>query len=147
MILQTLFLLLTCIAQDAPQNVSAPLPCENTATTVAQLTKCARTEFEGAVVQMEAMYRYVLKTHQSDAVLIQNLNAAQQAWLIYRDAEMEAMFPHLEAGAYGNNGQLCWYKHLTKMTQARTAHLKSWITGVPEGEVCGGSRPIAQVKD
>jgi len=147
MILPTVFMLLTCFAQVQPQNVSAPLPCEDIATTMAQLTKCAQSEFDGAGIQMEAMFRHVLKKHKSDMVFIQYMTAAQEAWLEFRDAEMAALFPHRESGAYGSSAELCWFKHLTKITKARTQRLKSWIVGVPEGEICAGSRPIASTKD
>ena len=105
---------------------------------------CSGSDFKEADVQLNAVYQAVLSKHRADKAFIQNLQAAQRAWLAWRDAEMKAIFPDREPGYYGSVLPMCWSGQLEQLTRERTKQLQVWLDGLPEGEVCGGAFPRAE---
>jgi uncharacterized protein YecT (DUF1311 family) len=67
--------------------------CQDTAMTQTDMNICAGSDFKKADVQLNAIYQAVLSKHRVDKTFIQNLQAAQRAWLARRDAEMKTIFP------------------------------------------------------
>jgi uncharacterized protein YecT (DUF1311 family) len=65
--------------------------------------------------------------------------AAQRAWLAYRDAELKAGFPHRSSRIYGSVYPMCASLVGEALTRQRIAHLRQWLTGIPEGDACAGS--------
>ena len=124
---------------------AGPSPgCGDTATTQTDMNICVGSRFKQADVQLKAVYRAVLKKHHSDFEFTRNLQAAQRAWLAWRDAEMKAIYPDREPGYYGSVLPMCWSGQLAELTRDRTKQLQKWLDGVAEGEVCGGSFPSAE---
>ena len=71
---------------------------------------------------------------------MQKLKAAQKAWLAFRDAQLQAMYPAADKQAeYGSVYPTCRCAVLKELTEQRTRELKVWLDGIPEGEVCRGS--------
>jgi len=54
-------------------------------------------------------------------VFLQSLKAAQQRWIQFRDAEMEARYPAPNSlVAYGSFFPVCYSNGLAELTKART---------------------------
>ena len=68
------------------------------------------------------------------------IKAAEIAWLKYRDAEMEAIYPGTDKQYdYGSVYPMCHSMELTAITEHRTQELKLWLEPDEDG-VCNGSR-------
>lgn len=90
---------------------------------------------------MNKIYNQVLKKYAKDKEFINKLRTAQLAWIKYRDADLDAIYPKKDKALnYGSVYPTCYALQLTQMTELRTAQLNEWITGMEEGEVCSGSR-------
>lgn len=89
-----------CLAQDAP----AAQGCLEKAQTQAEMNECAGRDANRTEAELNAVYKQLLAkaaTGPKDAVA--KIKAAERAWLAYRDAYMEAMFPAADKQAeYGS---------------------------------------------
>lgn len=101
-------------------------------------TEAARV-YQKADKELNGVYQKVLADYKKDPAFIKNLKAAQKLWIQFRDAEMKAKYPDREKGYYGSSQPMCWYIHLTELTQERTKKLKVWLTGIKDGDECSGT--------
>ena len=99
----------------------------------------ASTNFQKAEAELNTVYKKILKEYKSDTVFIINLKKAQQIWIQFRNAEMNAKFPNKEPGYYGSVLPLCWNSYKQELTEERIKKLKIWLTGIEEGDTCSGS--------
>jgi uncharacterized protein YecT (DUF1311 family) len=73
------------------------------------------------------------------------LKVAQNAWIKFRDAEMNALFPEDNKSVeYGSVFSMCWNNALTDLTKQRIKKLKVWLNGIEEGDACSGSIKIKE---
>lgn len=105
--------------------------------TQSDLNSNAGDTFQKADNQLNQVYQRILNEYHSDTVLLRNLKVAQRIWLKLRDAEMLLKYP--ESDEYGSVQPMCWALYKTKLTKERTKHLKVWLIGSEEGDVCQGS--------
>jgi uncharacterized protein YecT (DUF1311 family) len=102
-------------------------------------------QFHKADVALNGTYSKILKEYAKDQQFIAKLKTAQRAWLAFRDAELEALFPKTDKQAeYGSVYPMCRCSELQSLTEERTKQLKRWLDGTPEGDVCAGSVKVAQ---
>jgi uncharacterized protein YecT (DUF1311 family) len=115
------------------------------AQTQGDLDEQACGQFHKADVALNETYSKILKQYAKDQQFIAKLKTAQQAWLVFRDAELEALYPKDNKQAeYGTVYPMCHCSELQFLTEARTKELKRWIDGTMEGDVCAGSLRTAQ---
>jgi uncharacterized protein YecT (DUF1311 family) len=100
--------------------------------------QCKNTDQE-----LNDVYNLILTKYKSDTLFISKLKTAQRAWIKYRDAHIESHFP-LNAKSdpfvnYGSMYSTCICFDLETMTRERIKHLKVWLDGYEEGDVCQGS--------
>lgn len=119
--------------------LTAEKDCFDKAITQADLNDCAGKQFTEADAELNRVYKAVLEKHREDALFVEKLRVAQRAWLAYRDAEIEAKYPHSkEAGTYyGSSFSMCDWLHKTQLTQERIKKLREWLDD-SEGDVCAG---------
>ncbi|MGB7330433.1 MAG: lysozyme inhibitor LprI family protein, partial [Terriglobales bacterium] len=87
----------------------------------------------------------ILKEYADDQQFIAKLKTAQKAWLAFRDAELEALYPKDNKQAeYGTVYPMCHCSELQFLTEERTKQLNRWLDGTREGDVCAGSIKVAQ---
>jgi uncharacterized protein YecT (DUF1311 family) len=99
---------------------------------------CAR--FQQADTLLNKTYNQVLTEYSKNAAFIRKLKIAQRAWIAYRDAQVEAVYPEPDKrAAYGSVYPMCRCIALAQLTTQRAAELKRWIDGIEEGDVCSGS--------
>ena len=99
----------------------------------------ASNNFQKAEAELNTVYKKILKEYKSDTAFIINLKKAQQIWIQFRNAEMNAKFPNKESGYYGSVLPLCWNFYKQELTEERIKKLKIWLTGIEEGDACSGS--------
>ena len=100
-----------------------------------EMNQAEQMKFKAAEARMSAeltrLYRLAAKRPDS----IAKLKAAQAAWLAFRTAHIEALWPSEEPGAYGSVHPMCVAIELTHLTLQRVAVLHAMTTSV-EGDVC-----------
>ena len=88
----------------------------------------AAADYRKADKTLNVVYQSVMKKHAKDAAFLKSMKAAQKAWIVFRDAEMLAKFPHKdEAMYYGSMFGLLWNSELEQLTTKRTKELKEYL--------------------
>jgi uncharacterized protein YecT (DUF1311 family) len=136
----------TASSPPAPASTAASAgsdKCMDNATSQASMNECASNNYGAADKELNQVYQQVLAKYASDKVFIAKLRAAQKAWLAYRDAELEAMFPASDKSLeYGSVYPMCANNALEGMTRKRIEELRTWLKGTEEGDVCAGSYQV-----
>src|ERR1700691_3670786 len=81
--------LLSCFGQ----NSESYLACNKKANTQADMNVCAGQEAERVDADLNKAYRQLLAKAGSDQNAVTKIKAAERAWVAYRDAYVEAMYP------------------------------------------------------
>lgn len=93
-----------------------------------------------ADAQLNDVYRKVLAEHKGDAAFLAKIRDAQRAWLVFRDAELDAIYPAADKQAeYGSAFPMCHCLERTALVEQRIRQLSAWLKPA-EGDVCRGSR-------
>ncbi|HSF24070.1 MAG TPA: lysozyme inhibitor LprI family protein [Blastocatellia bacterium] len=99
--------------------------------------------FKQADALLNKSYNQVLSEYRKNAAFIRKLRVAQRAWIAYRDAQIEALYPATDKRAeYGSVYPMCRCSALAALTTQRADELKKWVDGLEEGDVCSGSIKI-----
>lgn len=111
-----------------------------------EMNQEACDEYKKADDKLNQVYQQILREYKKDTFFIQKLKEAQLAWLKFRDAHIESLYP-LKPNAsplseYGSVYPMCVCIALKEITEKRIEELKKWIDRVEEGEVCSGSIEI-----
>jgi uncharacterized protein YecT (DUF1311 family) len=114
--------------------------CMETATTQRELNQCATSHLQAADDELNRVYQAILSKYKDDREFLEKLRHAQRAWLTFRDAELEARFPLGDKQYhYGSVYPMCANLFLAQRTRERIKHLREWLDGIEEGDVCTGS--------
>lgn len=111
--------------------------------TQADMNNQAYQDFKKADDELNKIYKQILEKYKDDKVFISKLQKAELAWIKYRDAEIEAIYPEPYKDNMMNYGcvyPMCKYMNLAEITKQRIKELKLWLKGIQEGDVCAGSR-------
>lgn len=114
-------------------------PCFTKATTQAEITACAGQAFDKADAELNLVYQQLLKKYAAHKNLIKKLKLAQEAWLKFRDAHIESLYPNPDEDqlrAEGTVYPMCKAMEMTRLTVERTRTLKNMLNP-KEGDVCG----------
>ena len=79
----------TCGAQES----KIYLACNSRAKTQYDLNACANDEARRVDEELNRIYKRVLSTAADDPVATAKIKSAETAWMAYRDAYLEAMYP------------------------------------------------------
>jgi uncharacterized protein YecT (DUF1311 family) len=105
------------------------------------MNAAADAEFKAADTEMNRVYQQILEARKSDVEFTLKFKAAQRAWLVFREAQAQALFPATDKRrAYGSVYPVCRAQALTQLTIERTKQLRAWIDPPAEGDTCSGSR-------
>jgi uncharacterized protein YecT (DUF1311 family) len=94
-------------------------------------------ELNAANKMLNSTYQKVLNRHKSNAAETSAIKKSQKAWLAFRDAQLEAIYPG--ADNFGSSYPMCFCIESTALAEARIQQLSQWLKP-REGDVCGGSR-------
>jgi uncharacterized protein YecT (DUF1311 family) len=87
---------------------------------------------------LNALYGQLEAKYRSDSVALRKLEAAQRAWIVFRDAQIEATYPAVnQPKAYGSVLPMCISALLEELNKARIAQLRRALRP-EEGDVCAG---------
>lgn len=112
-----------------------------TSQTQAELNETARVEYTTADAELNRVYQQILQARKADVEFVLRFKAAEQAWIVFRDAEVRALYPAVnKQRAYGSVYPLCRWQALAELTRERTKQLQAWIEPPAEGDTCAGSR-------
>lgn len=104
--------------------------------TQADLNDCAAAEFRKADAELNSVYQRLLAANKDDQNFIDKLKAAQRAWLSFRDAQIETLYPAPDPQSkYGSVFPMCYSLAKAELTAERTKHLQRMLKG-REGDVC-----------
>jgi uncharacterized protein YecT (DUF1311 family) len=110
-----------------------------------EMNQKADNEYKKADKELNSIYNKILKDYKVDTKFITKLKVAQNAWIKFRDAEMNALFPEDNKSVeYGSVFSMCWNNALTDLTKQRIKKLKVWLNGIEEGDACSGSIKIKE---
>jgi uncharacterized protein YecT (DUF1311 family) len=107
-----------------------------------ELSACAGKGFKDDDAELNRVYQQVLANFAKDRVFIGKLKAAQRAWITFRDAQLEALYPEADKSAYGSAYPMCYMNEKASLTRERTKQLRAWLDDQAEGDVCVGSIPV-----
>lgn len=97
-------------------------------------------EFKKADTELNRTYKKIMSEYKDDKTFLEKMKKAQRAWLTYRDAHIESVYPvEDKAAEYGSVYGTCYCSTKKDLTDQRTKMLKQWLAGTREGDVCSGS--------
>jgi len=105
-----------------------------------EMNNCANKGYKSTDEKLNQVYKLIQKKYANDSAFLNKLKIAQKAWLQYRDAQLDMMYPHKnENDYYGSVFGMCENNYLEKLTIERIKILQQWLDGTEEGDVCSGS--------
>lgn len=110
------------------QNSQQYRACTDKAKTQTAMNACANEEAQRGDAELSEVYRTLLSraAHQPDALA--KIKAAEKAWIVYRDAYVEAMYPAQDKQAeYGSVYPMEADLLRAKLTQQQVAALKNLL--------------------
>jgi len=104
---------------------------------------CAK--YKKADVELNRIYQKIMRDYAEDKNFIQKMKIAQRAWIAFRDAHLDSVYPESDSlSHYGNVNPMCRCVILESLTRDRINLLVGWVDGAQEGDVCSGSMKIRQ---
>ncbi len=115
--------------------------CHEIAYTQVDMNACAGSDFERADKELNEVYQEILKRYHNSPQFLKNLRAAQRAWLVFRDAQLNMIYPLAESpkANYGSVFPMCWATIKADITFEREKELRRWLGPFEEKEACQGS--------
>lgn len=98
----------------------------------------ACSAYKQADREMNQAYQTILRDYRKDREFVAAMRKAQLAWISYRDAHLNSIFPG-DRSQYGSINPMCRCNDLAELTKERTRVLNRWVEGIAEGDVCAGS--------
>ena len=131
--LVSLVVLLAGVASAADEN-----PCADPKTQL-DLNFCAGVRAAQAEAELKAALEALLTANKGDPAAIASLKSSQRAWLAFRDAELESLFPlgpkETARVKYGSIYLTCFAQAKEALTRTRAEQLKKRANRA-EGDVC-----------
>jgi len=111
------------------QDSAAFKACADKAQAQSQLNKCASDEAERADMELNAAYKKLLSIIAGDSLAIAKVRGAEKAWLRYRDAYIEAIYPAQDKQlAYGTEYPMDVNLLRAKLTREHVAAIAYLMT-------------------
>lgn len=115
------------------------------------MSLCAQSEliedqkaiFVETELELDQLIKQIEERYVDNIVFIDKFRKSQNLWRMYVDSYIDMVFPAEDKlFEYGSLVQLCIYQIKTEKINDRILELETWIVGIPEGDICTGSRPI-----
>jgi uncharacterized protein YecT (DUF1311 family) len=117
---------------------SAGSPCWKTAMAQSEMNRCADLDARQADADLNRVYRELLSKLKSDDNATKKLRAAQRAWLAFKDAHLQELYPVKDKQAeYGSMYPMCYAQVATAMTKQRTVQLRRMLDDKDPCDVAG----------
>ena len=102
-----------------------------------QMNQEAIDRYKKVDTEQNVLYKQILGLYAADSSFITRLKASEEAWIKYRDAQLEMKYP--SENDYGSARPMCVSIYLEELTNERIKALRVWVDGIEEGDICGGS--------
>lgn len=98
-----------------------------------QLSNMAAGDLRSADKALNTTYQQVLKKYAVNSQFITKLKQAELAWIKFRDAYTDSVFPEAKANPdyYGSAFDMCWSATIGQQTTQRTNDLTRLLGGTP----------------
>jgi uncharacterized protein YecT (DUF1311 family) len=106
-----------------------------------------QTQLNRTDIELNKVYQEIFHLYEDDKQFIEHLNLSQKAWLQYRNAQLQALYPARDKREYGSVYSTCYDSAKARLASARIEELRVWLKGIEEGEVCAGSIKYASELD
>ncbi len=110
-------------------------PCWQEARTQLAMNGCAAQDLREADAELNRTYEQVLSKCKDQPDKLARIREAERAWIVFRDAEAEALFPESLRSQFGSVFGMCRAIQLARLTSERTEQLKALVR-YKEGDVC-----------
>lgn len=132
---------LQAMAQNSPQY----LDCNHGAKTQTELNACASEEAARVGTELQHLYRKLLSEAGSQQGAAGKIEAMERAWLAYRDAYIEAMYPEQDKlAAYGSIYPMEADLLSAKLTAQHTSAIRDLLRQYGENESSQKTGPNAK---
>jgi len=136
-----LFIFVCLVAAQQNPKPDVFVECDKTAKTQADLNECARRDDASADEELKRTYQELLKRVVSDPIATKKIEAAQQAWITFREAQSAAVYPAEDKREYGSVFPMCANLLRADLIRQRTKMLKEMMKKAVEGDVCAAGYP------
>jgi uncharacterized protein YecT (DUF1311 family) len=93
-----------------------------------EMEACARDDFNRADKELNKAYQALLRKEEDDPLFVSKLRAAQRAWLVFLEADLDAQFacPEEESKlvCWGSMYPMSYLSRKAELTRERTKHLQ-----------------------
>jgi uncharacterized protein YecT (DUF1311 family) len=114
--------------------------CDAKAGSQVEVNRCAEEEAKRTDDAMNRAYEGLLAKAAKNLVAVRKIKAAQKAWLAFREAHLDAVFPAEDKqAAYGTVQPMCASLLRADLARDRIKVLES-MANPEEGDVCCGQR-------
>jgi uncharacterized protein YecT (DUF1311 family) len=105
------------------------------------MNACATIGAQEAEAEVDRALQELLSKASDDKLLVAKTQAAQKQWLAYRDAELEARFPHAKDPfpRYGSGFPMLWRLEHARMSRARARELRERLSDEYGADADGGA--------
>lgn len=105
------------------------------------MNEAAYREWKRADDKLNEIYSQILIKYKDNQLFLDKLTDAELAWIKFRDAHLEALYPDKEPTYhYGSVYPMVYHLEKAYLTWARVKQLNQWLITYPEGVVGLGSR-------
>jgi uncharacterized protein YecT (DUF1311 family) len=98
--------------------------CFDIANTQVEINACAGEDLKRAKSEQTRVYQELLAKLQRDPVARRKVEAAQQAWIAFRDAHLQELFPKEDKSSYGSVYPMSIALASAEVTRQRTTMLR-----------------------
>ena len=93
-----------------------------------EMNRCAGEDAMAADTELDRVYQDLLAKSKGDTNATKKLRDAQRAWLAFRDAQLQALYPAEDKQReYGSIYPMCYAIVATAMTKERIAQLRKML--------------------
>ncbi len=113
-------------------------PCWKTAMAQSEMNHCANLDAQAADADLNRVYGELLSKLKNDSVATKKLRAAQRAWVVFRDAHLQELYPAEDKQReYGSIFPMCYAQVNAAITKERTAQLRRMLDDKDPCDVSG----------
>ena len=125
-----------CTMANAQKRKPAANPCSKARTQI-ELNQCYCDQYQKADAELNQVYQKLVAANKDDQLFLDKLKAAEQAWIIFRDAQLAAIYPVTDDPRvkYGSIYPMCYCLAQTELTQDRIKQLRRMLKS-EEGDGC-----------
>jgi len=91
------------------------------------LNQCAANDYTASDKKLNNTWKSLMAKFKDEKIVIAKLKTAQKAWIVFRDAEVEAQFACDGDRCWGSMENMLRSNVLKELTDTRTARLQKYI--------------------